>query len=129
MTLAAAGCSIVSEPGPTEPSGSAIAARLRNRTDPIQLVGMRGDAVDAVFGKPDLQRQERAGVYQRHDIDGCALDLYLYPGPKGGVPEVVWFEVRPIDPSLVLDPDACAWLEERLERQRNDERRAELKSS
>ncbi|MDW8124953.1 MAG: hypothetical protein RMJ04_09290 [Geminicoccaceae bacterium] len=85
--------------------------------------------MDALLGAPDLQRQERQAVYQRHDIDGCALDLYLYPDRKSGVPEVVWFEVRPIDPGLALDPDACAWLEERLGRRRNEDRRADLRPS
>lgn len=127
--LAIGGCTLAPEPGQPERPGSVLAAKLRSRPTPVQLVGMRADAVDALLGAPDLQRQERQAVYQRHDIDGCALDLYLYPDRKSGVPEVVWFEVRPIDPGLALDPDACAWLEERLGRRRNEDRRADLRPS
>ena len=57
---------------------SAEAARLAALDRPVHLVGMRADAVEALLGQPDLERQERQAQYRRYDVDGCALDLYLY---------------------------------------------------
>jgi hypothetical protein len=101
------------------------AARLAALDRPVHLVGMRADAIEALLGRPDLERQERQAQYRRYDVDGCALDLYLYEAPSNGAPKVAWFEVRPVDPLAVLDPRACAWLEERLGAPATPERRAE----
>jgi len=104
---------------------SAEAARLAALDGPVHLVGMRADAVEALLGHPDFERQERRAQYRRYDVDGCALDIYLYEAPSNGAPKVAWFEVRPVDPLAVLDPRACAWLEERLGAPSTPERRAE----
>ncbi len=129
FVLVASGCSTGPSEETARTSTSPIVARLRASPDPITLVGMRADAVGALLGDPELQRQERQAVYQRHDIDGCALDLYLYQDRGNGEPKVVWYEVRPIDPAMALDRDACAWLEQRLGGPQTSERRAELTTS
>jgi hypothetical protein len=85
---------------------------------------MRADALDALLGRPDLERQERKARYRRYDVEGCAVDLYLYESPSNGAPKVAWFEVRPVDPLLALDSRSCAWLEERLGPPAGPERRA-----
>lgn len=100
------------------------AARIAALPDAVRLVGMRADALDALFGRPDLERQERKARYRRYDVEGCAVDLYLYESPGNGAPEVAWFEVRPVDPFVALDSRACAWLEERLGAPSASERRA-----
>ena len=87
-------------------------------------LGQPGD-LEALLGQPDLERQERQAQYRRYDVDGCALDLYLYEAPSNGAPKVAWFEVRPADPLAALDPRTCAWLEERLGAPSLQERRAE----
>jgi hypothetical protein len=104
---------------------SAEAARLAALDRPVHLVGMRADAVEALLGHPDFERQERRAHYRRYDVDGCALDLYLYEAPSNGAPKVAWFEVRPVDPLAALDSRVCAWLEERLVAPTTPERRAE----
>jgi hypothetical protein len=116
-----------SQPRPEEavrPAAREV-ARLAALSRPVHLVGMRADAVEALLGHPDFERQERRAQYRRYDVDGCALDLYLYEAPSNGAPKVAWFEVRPVDPLAVLDPRACAWLEERLGAPATPERRAE----
>lgn len=129
VVLATSGCSTGPSEDTPRSSTSPIAARLKAAPAPIALVGMRADAIGSLLGQPELQRQERQALYQRHDIDGCALDLYLYQDRGSGEPKVVWYEVRPIDPALALDREACAWLEERLGGSPASERRAELKTS
>jgi len=104
---------------------SVEAARLAALDRPVHLIGMRADAVEALLGRPDLERQERQAQYRRYDVDGCALDLYLYEAPSNGAPKVAWFEVRPVDPLAALDSRVCAWLEERLVAPTTPERRAE----
>jgi hypothetical protein len=104
---------------------SVEAARLAALDRPVHLIGMRADAVEALLGRPDLERQERQAQYRRYDVDGCALDLYLYEAASNGAPKVAWFEVRPVDPLAALDPRTCAWLEERLGAPSLQERRAE----
>lgn len=123
--------SCASEPRPAGPADrpSAEAARLAALDHPVRLVGMRADAVEALLGRADLERRERLGQYRRYDVDGCALDLYLYETPSKGAPEVAWFEVRPVAPLVTLDPRACAWLEERLGAPTTPERRAEMLGS
>ena len=110
------GASCAGPPETVEPPRlrSPEAARLAALPGPVRLVGMRAEAVDALLGRPELQRQERRALYRRYDVDGCALDLYLYESATNGDAKVAWFEVRPVDPLMVLDPRACGWLEERL---------------
>ncbi|MCS6779327.1 MAG: hypothetical protein NZ555_06465 [Geminicoccaceae bacterium] len=129
VVLATSGCATNPTEDTARTSTSPIAARLKAAPAPVTLVGMRAGAVDALLGQPELQRQERQALYQRHDIDGCALDLYLYQERGSGEPKVVWYEVRPIDPALALDREACAWLEQRLGGPTASERRAELTTS
>ncbi|MCL6607643.1 MAG: hypothetical protein K6T74_06065 [Geminicoccaceae bacterium] len=119
--------SCASEPRPDGAARpmSTEAARLAGLERPVRLVGMRADAVEALLGRPDLERHERRAQYRRYDVDGCALDLYLYEAPTNGAPSVAWFEVRPVDPLAGLDSRACAWLEERLGAPSLQERRAE----
>lgn len=119
-----------SEPRPDEAARpvSPEVARLAALRGPVHLVGMRADAVEALLGRPDLERQEREARYRRYDVDGCALDLYLYEAPSNGTPKVAWFEVRPADPLTALDPRACAWLEERLAKPSADRHAGELGS-
>lgn len=122
--LVLASCAGGSSPPETVQSRSAGAARIAALPGPVRLVGMRADALDALLGRPDLERQERKARYRRYDVDGCAVDLYLYESPSNGAPKVAWFEVRPVDPFVTLDPRACAWLEERLGGPAGHERRA-----
>lgn len=105
-------------------SGSSVAARLGGLDQPVRLVGMRAEAVDALLGPPELARSERRAQYRRYDVGGCAVDLYLYDAPSNGSPKVAWFEVRPADPLVALDSRACSWLEERLGAPGAPERRA-----
>jgi hypothetical protein len=93
---------------------SPVEARLRAAPGPIQLVGLRAEAVDALLGAPELARSERQAQYRRYEVDGCAVDLFLYEDHSNGAPKVAWFEIRPVDPVMALDTRACGWLEERL---------------
>ncbi len=122
--LVLASCAGGSTPSETVQSRSASAARIVALPGPVRLVGMRADTLDALFGRPDLERQERRARYRRYDVDGCAVDLYLYESPSNGAPMVAWFEVRPVDPFVTFDSRFCAWLEERLGAPSASERRA-----
>lgn len=108
-----AGCAGLSQPEPQRPV-SPVEARLRAAPAPIQLVGLHPEAVDALLGTPELARTERQAQYRRYEVEGCAVDLYLYEDSTNGAAKVAWFEVRPIDPLMAFDKAACAWLEERL---------------
>lgn len=116
VALAAAlvGCAVSPEPGDGPAGRSPQAARLRAQSGPVQLVGLKADAVDALLGAPELARRERQAQYRRYEIEGCAVDLYLYDDRSNGAPKVAWFEVRPVDPLVTLDARACGWLQERL---------------
>ncbi len=107
------------------PPPSPVASRLAALPAPVRLVGMRAEALDDLLGRPELERQEKRARYRRYDLDGCAVDLYLYESPGNGDPKVAWFEVRPLNPLLALDARACGWLEERLGAPGTVERRAE----
>lgn len=121
--LVLAGCGTAPQPE-TMRAVSPVEARLRAAPGPIQLVGLRAEAVDAILGAPELLRHERQAQYRRYEVDGCAVDLYLYEDRSNGAPKVAWFEIRPVDPLLALDKRACAWLEERLAAPGEAQRRA-----
>lgn len=117
------GCSGLPQPEPQRPV-SPVEARLRAAPAPIQLVGLHPEAADALLGAPELARTERQAQYRRYEVDGCAVDLYLYDDSSNGTPKVAWFEVRPIDPLMAFDKSVCAWLEERLAAPSEAQRRA-----
>lgn len=118
-----AGCTAAPQPDGSRVV-SPVEARLRAAPGPIRLVGLRAEAVDAILGTPELARSERRAEYRRYEVDGCAVDIYLYEDHSNGAPKVAWFEIRPVDPLLSLDARACGWLEERLEVPGEVQRRA-----
>lgn len=47
------------------------------------ILGLTGDAVNALLGPPTLVRREGQGEYRRYGLSTCALIIILYPDDKG----------------------------------------------
>ena len=77
------------EPEPVAPSPPPpIDAR------PSQLMGLGAADVTALLGAPGFVRTEADAQVWQYAIDGCVLDIYLYPDEAGGPPGVVYYEIR-----------------------------------
>jgi hypothetical protein len=110
LILLAAGCVAprASEPPPSRPSRMPrIEARPQARVQPTpptySLAGLEGvigrdaGALEAGFGKPDLDIREGNARKLQFAGTACVLDFYLYPPRGGGEPLVRYVDARGAD--------------------------------
>ncbi len=72
------------------PGGDGVAvAAPAAQAEPVfvsaDILGARGEAIDALFGEAALVRREGAGEFRRYTLARCSLIVILYPDETGAM--------------------------------------------
>lgn len=64
----------VSQPAPAAP-----ALQLEKPKNPEDVLGLAADALEKLFGEPELVRRDEPAEVWQYRSPSCVVDLYLYP--------------------------------------------------
>jgi len=95
----------------SEPDTATAATKKNDRTaaltagpPPEKLIGMTGDEISALFGRPVFVRRDPPAEFWRYRAASCVLELFFYR--QGGAWRVDHVEMRRGD-STVTNQPAC----------------------
>jgi len=61
------------------PSASATPPALEKPKNPEDVLGLAADALEKLFGEPELVRRDEPAEVWQYRSSSCVVDLYLYP--------------------------------------------------